>query len=707
MTAEQPPAGDRARKSSSRSAARATGPSPRSDDRAPNAPGPSGDRAMTPAAPSGDRAKTPSAPSGDRAKTPSAPTGDLAPTPSASPGEPRGAADGKAPSRRRSGGRSSRPLLFEVAWEVCLQLGGIYQVLRSKAPVMESRWGDDYCLVGPHHGQATTVEFEPAQATGPIRQALDTLEAAGWRTHFGRWLISGRPQVILIEHVLPPDRLASAKYFLWHDFGLELPADPLIDEVVGFATGCHALFAALSLAYGPRPVIAHFHEWMGGLAIPHLRRARLPVAIVFTTHATRLGRQLASEREDFYDRLPELDDAAEARRYGLTAIHGIERACAHGAHVFTTVSEVTGDECRHLLGRPADVILPNGLNVERFLAPHYLQSLHVEHMQQVHRFTRGHFFPYYSFDLDKTLYMFTSGRFEPRNKGFDLCLEAMARLNAELQTQKSGVTVIFFIVTRRDGVRIKSRCLQNRAVMRELEDTCRSITSQVGDRFFHAVTAGNAPRLDALVDDYWRLRLRRTMHAWQRDGLPPVVTHDIDGPDPVLDYIHGLWLDNAANHPVKIVYHPEFITPANPLWNMEYDQFVRGCHLGVFPSAYEPWGYTPLECLVSGVPAVSSDLAGFGRYVHAHFASHSDWGAYVVRRRGRSYFDSAADLTRILLDFCQLTRRDRIALRNRADAQSESFDWTHLADAYHLAHGRALDALAADRATLPRATLPV
>jgi glycogen synthase len=633
------------------------------------------------------------------AQLPDAPEGTPPPDHPALPEADAGAGGGLGPRQHpakvapRRTTTDDRPILFEVAWEVCHQLGGIYQVLRSKAPVMVETWGDDYCLVGPFDPASAELEFEERRPPAGLKRVLADLAAHGVTGHYGRWIVSGHPRVVLLECDLSGEELAREKYFLWRDHGIALPAEDLIDRVVGFSAVARRFFASACAQYAPRPIIAHFHEWMGALAIPALRRADLPLAVVFTTHATRLGRQTASDRADFYEVLPTLDHAAEAARYGLGPIHGIERACAHGAHVFTTVSEVTGDECRHLLGRAPDVILPNGINIDRFLAPHHLQSRHLEHRHQIERFTRGHFFPYYSFDLDRTLYFYTSGRYEPHNKGFDLCLEAMARLNTELKGAGLGITVVFFIVTRRPDARINTQCLESRAVMTELEDTCQTITQQVGTRFFNHVTSGDPRRLDDLVDEYWRLRLRRTLHAWRRRGLPPVVTHDLPGADPVLTHIRSLWLDNAPEHPVKVVYHPEFITPSSPLWKMDYDHFIRGCHLGVFPSAYEPWGYTPLESLASGVPCVSSDLTGFGRYLHTHFHKHDEAGGYVIRRRGRRFDESAADLAACLLAFCRLDRRGRIAVRNRAAELASRFDWHELVVHYQRAHSLALTSI--------------
>jgi glycogen(starch) synthase len=128
----------------------------------------------------------------------------------------------------------------------------------------------------------------------------------------------------------------------------------------------------------------------------------------------------------------------------------------------------------------------------------------------------------------------------------------------------------------------------------------------------------------------------------------------------------------------------------NPLWGIEYEQFVRGCHLGIFPSAYEPWGYTPLECVAMGVPAVTSDLAGFGRYVAETYPDHDHWGVNLLARRGRSFDEAAADLTTKLLEFCRLDRRGRIALRHEVQQRAREFDWPKLVAAYHRAHDRAL-----------------
>jgi glycogen(starch) synthase len=609
----------------------------------------------------------------------------------------------------------SSAMLFEVAWEVCNQVGGIYQVLRSKAATIVERWKDRYCVVGPYVEAKAALEFEATRPAGWMGRVISALKDDGLIVHHGRWLIPGNPRALLIEHVLPAKKLGEVKYRLWKDHWIESPgSDFFIDGAISFGDGvrrlmekvCHFWCGAGAKPGEDRRLILHCHEWQGGLALPMVRHEKLPVGLVFTTHATLLGRYIASTEENLYDKLPRLNGDAEAAKYNVRTQHRMEKACAHAAHVFTTVSSITGEECAQLLQRAPDIVTPNGLNIAQYYAAHQMQIWHQEYKDRINQFVMGHFFPSYSFDVDKTLYFFTSGRFEPRNKGFDLCLESMARLNAELKAADLGITVVFFIVTSRGTRSILPQALEKRGVLNELRRVCEQITENLGEKLFRHGAAGEKIHLDDQVDEYWRLRYKRTQFALRSGKLPPVITHVLedDATDPVLNQIRNLNLVNRAEDPVKVVYHPEFIKAENPLWGIEYEQFVRGCHLGVFPSLYEPWGYTPLECLALGVPAVTSDLAGFGRYASETMIGHEELGLTVLRRRGRPYHDAAAELTQKLLYFCQLRRRDRIALRNAVERFSWEFDWSRLAPAYHKAHDMALEREAAARGatTVPR-----
>ncbi|MBX7088822.1 MAG: hypothetical protein K1X70_20470 [Leptospirales bacterium] len=581
---------------------------------------------------------------------------------------------------------------MEVGWEVCQQLGGIYTVLRSKAPSFVKALGDSYCLIGPYNPETAPFEFEESAGDNVFAKACQKLKLSGLDARTGRWLIPGRPRVVLLNLSSIAPQLSEIKYFLWQNHQIQAGKDDLVDQVLLFGAITRKFLDALIEEAGSTRIVAHFHEWMAGTALPGIRRDSVPLATTFTTHATLLGRYLAQADHRYFERLPFVDVDSEIRRFNIEVRSRLEMACAHGAHVFTTLSDITKEECTYLLKRKPDILTPNGIHVERPVALHEFQNLHVAFKERIDRFVIGHFFPTYTFDLDKTLYFFSAGRYEYRNKGFDLLLDALARLNRRLRESGSEKTVVAFIITKRPYHTINPAVFANFAMTDELRRVCEEIQQRIGDRLFHETALGNRPALESLVEEYWWIRLRRTTHAWKKNTLPPVITHNLvdDAHDDVLNQIRYLSMFNAQSDRVKVIYHPDFLSETNPLFGMDYEQFSRGCHLGIFPGSYEPWGYTPLECLVRGVPAVTSDLAGFGSYVKQNIPSHQNSGLYVLARRGVEFQNASTELTAILENYCRLERRDRIVLRNRCEALSDRFDWMDLASAYFEAHGMAL-----------------
>lgn len=593
-----------------------------------------------------------------------------------------------APKKNQSG---DRRLLMEVAWEVCNQVGGIYTVIRSKVPAAVQEWGEDYLCVGPLVHRNFSAEFEPLEEYDhPFGKAVLLMRDAGYQVQYGRWLVSGNPKVILLNPMQVFHRLAEIKYLLFRDHDINCPEnDPLFDQCAAFGDLVRIFHGCLARVEdsGSRKLFSHFHEWMAATCIPGIRKDDLPYRLIFTTHATLLGRYLAMNDGHFYDRLPFYDWQKEANHFNVLGIAKAERAAAHGAHVFSTVSDVTALECRYLLGREPDVIVPNGLNIERFTALHEFQNLHKLYKDKIHEFVMGHFFQSYSFDLEKTIYFFTSGRFEFRNKGFDITLEALARLNWKMHLEGLDTTVVMFVVTKQPFHSMNPYALQSRAMMEEIRQTTRSIERMVGEKLFYSVASSRdnkLPNLNEFVDDYWRLRLRRILQSWKADTLPLIVTHNLadDHNDEILRAIRSHGLLNHRNHKVKVVYHPDFIASTNPLFGMDYTQFVRGCHLGVFPSFYEPWGYTPLEAIASGVPTVTSDLSGFGDYVLKTMPEAEKNGIYVTHRRHHSYYDAAEELSDQMLSFVRQSRRDRISQRNYTERASMLFDWENLYQHY-------------------------
>lgn len=603
------------------------------------------------------------------------------------------------PKRVKSKAIQKAHFLIEVAWEVCNQVGGIYTVIRSKAPAMMENHGSNYCMIGPYLSKSIMAELEPLeQANDVFGLAAANLSKKGYEVIYAEWLITGKPRVVLLNpNAIEEKAMAVIKYLLWKNHNISIPdGNKLIDQVVGFAYLSKLFFDEVDKLSGDQKVIGHFHEWMAGLPILDIKRDGMKVKTVFTTHATQLGRHLAINSPLFYAHLPFFKWEDEAHKFGVVTEASIEYGCAQSCDVMTTVSDVTARECKHLLRRQPDVILPNGLNIQRFEALHEFQNLHSRHKEQIHQFVMGHFFHSYSFDLDKTIYFFTSGRFEYKNKGFDLTLEALVHLNEQLKRENSEYTVVMFFITKREFYSIKPEVLQSRAVMEEVRQTCEAIERQVGKRLFYESTMSQdhrLPQLNDFVDEYWKLRYRRTIQSWKSTKLPLPVTHKLvnEEQDDIIQFLLRRNLLNREEDKVKVVYHPDFINSTNPLFGMDYSQFVRGCHLGIFPSYYEPWGYTPLECMASGVPAVTSDLSGFGDYLLRNMPDHEKGGMFVVERGKRTFDWSAKQLSAFLYKFLMQDRRSRIQQRNQVENYSAVFDWENLIKYYEESYTIALD----------------
>lgn len=593
-------------------------------------------------------------------------------------------------------------ILLEVSWEVCNQQGGIYTVIRSKLPAIQNVWKDHYALVGPYLDPKVKAEIDPIEdPTDVFHKAVEKLRAMGFEVVYGRWLVTGKPKVILINPDRVFNRLDNIKQELQQHYQINTEnVEPLANDTLLFADVVRNLLRVLTSkdVLGNNNLIAHFHEWMSVSAMLLAKAENLNFKSVFTTHATILGRFLAMNEENFYERLPEFDWQKEARHYGIEGQTQIEVNGAKHADIFTTVSEMTGKESEVLYGVAPQVITPNGLNTERFAAFHEVHKWHEEFKNRIHRFTVGHFFHNYAFDLNETLYFFSSGRYEFKNKGFDLTLDALRKLNLMMIENDIKKTVVFFLVTRRPTWSINPNVLESRGVMEEISRDCEAITKEVEEKLFFAATSSEKgsglPNLNDLVGDYWKLRYRRTLQTWRSNQWPLIVTHNLkdDVNDDVLNYLRSKQMLNSPLDKVKIVYHPDFISSTNPLFGIDYDDFVRGCHLGIFPSYYEPWGYTPMECIARGVPTVTSDLSGFGNYVTGLDHNHEELGVNVLNSEGKSFEEASSELARYLFNFVKTSKRARMDMRNKLEDYSETFDWKELISYYQQAYLQALAA---------------
>ncbi|KAG9345649.1 hypothetical protein JZ751_008793, partial [Albula glossodonta] len=506
-------------------------------------------------------------------------------------------------------------LLFEVAWEV----------------TNKDEWGENFFMVGPYYEHNFKMQVEECETSNPaIKKAIDTLGNHGFQVRFGRWLIEGSPYVILFDIGSAAWNLDRWKGEFWDTCGIGLPYnDREANDALILGSLVAWFFKELTDQLQDTPhVIAHFHEWQAGPGLILCRSRKIPMATIFTTHATLLGRYLCAANVDFYNNLDKFNIDKEAGERQIYHRYCLERASVHCSHVFTTVSEITAIEADHMLHRRPDVVTPNGLNVKKFSAVHEFQNLHSTNKVKIQEFVRGHFYGHLDFNLEKTLFFFIAGRYEFSNKGADIFLESLSRLNYLL-----------------------------RAVRKQLWDTAHSVKEKFGKRLYDALLKGEIPDMNKILDKDDFTIMKRAIYSTQ------------------------------------IVFHPEFLSSTSPLLPMDYEEFVRGCHLGVFPSYYEPWGYTPAECTVMGIPSVTTNLSGFGCFMEEHVSDPTAYGIYIVDRRFRSADESCNQLTQFMFGFCQQSRRQRIIQRNRTERLSDLLDWRYLGRFYmharHLALSRA------------------
>ncbi|XP_061273654.1 glycogen [starch] synthase, liver isoform X2 [Bos javanicus] len=550
-------------------------------------------------------------------------------------------------------------LLFEVSWEVTNKVGGIYTVIQTKAKTTADEWGDNYFLIGPYfeHNMKTQVEqCEPVNDA--VRRAMDTMNKHGCQVHFGRWLIEGSPYVVLFDIGYSAWNLDKWKGDLWEACSVGIPYhDQEANDMLIFGSLTAWFLKEVTDHADGRHVIVQFHEWQAGIGLILSRARKLPIATVFTTHATLLGRYLCAANIDFYNHLDKFNIDKEAGERQIYHRYCMERASVHCAHVFTTVSEITAIEAEHMLKRKPDVVTPNGLNVKKFSAVHEFQNLHAMYKARIQEFVRGHFYGHLDFDLEKTLFLFIAGRYEFSNKGADIFLESLSRLNFLLRMHKSDVTVVVFFIMPAKTNNFNVETLKGQAVRKQLWDTAHSVKEKFGKKLYDALLRGEIPDMNNILDRDDMTIMKRAIFSTQRQSLPPVTTHNMidDSTDPILSTIRRIGLFNSRTDRVKLILHPEFLSSTSPLLPMDYEEFVRGCHLGVFPSYYEPWGYTP--------------------------------GIYIVDRRFCSPDDSCNQLTQFLYGFCKQSRRQRIIQRNRTERLSDLLDWRYLGRYYqHARH---------------------
>ncbi|RLG70402.1 MAG: hypothetical protein DRO07_00265 [Candidatus Iainarchaeum archaeon] len=596
-------------------------------------------------------------------------------------------------------------IIFEAAWEVANKVGGIYTVLSTKAPEMKKNF-HDFFAVGPYIKRHAAVEFENEEPSPEFGAVFDSLENDfGIKCYSGHWLVTGRPKCLLVDPADFREKTNDIKREFWDIYKIDSlgSAEDYNEPIVwGKAAGLlveRLIEEVFSKEFDKDKCILHCHEWLSAGALLHLKHYRPEIKTVFTTHATVLGRTIAEAREPLHEEVNAglakntVVDDSRAYKYGVQAKHLTEKACAHSADVFTTVSEITAKEAEYILGKKAEIITPNGLNVEKFHLMEELANLHVKYRNTIRRFVLDYFAPYYYVNIEDSLFYFISGRYEIRNKGIDLFIDSLAELNKKLKRESKQTIVVAFIWVPAPNRGKNIELLKHMALYERIEDEIEEEVKKIKNRLYYSISRGEPPTEKNLLDNEFLYKIKKMLFELkhEKNDLPPISVLDVPENDAILQRIMNKGLLNKEEDKVKVIYYPTYLNPADGLIGLEYYQAVIGCHLGVFPSYYEPWGYTPLETIALGLPAVTTDLSGFGRFVLNNISSEEAKDAIkVIGRESVSYEQSLKQLTEFLYRIYSMPKRERGEAKIRAKRISYLFSWDKLIENYINAYDLAL-----------------
>ncbi|MBS3174770.1 glycogen/starch synthase [Candidatus Woesearchaeota archaeon] len=588
-------------------------------------------------------------------------------------------------------------LLFELSWEVCNKVGGIYTVLISKAKLMFENF-NNYFLIGPYFSEKAKYEFKEESPDEEINKIFEVLNKEGIVCYYGSWLVKGNPKVILIDFKNYIKNKNKIKTDLWDNFKVDsLFSNWDFEEPLIWATAASRL-VELFYNLNKYKVILHCHEWLSGFALLDTKMKNLNIATIFTTHATMLGRTLSSSGIDLYNNLEKLDPEKEAEKYKIVDKFTTEKACTVNSDIFTTVSEITSIEAEHFFNRKADILLLNGLDSDSFPSFEETSLEHINNREKIREFISYYFFPYYHFDLEQTLNFFIVGRYEFKNKGIDIFIKALSNLNNIMKEENSKKTVIVFLWIPTQAKSAKISIAKNKASFHLLKHFIQQNSEKLNRRVMENLLkcVGDNCLIEqkianhSIFDEEFFEESRKLRLNFSREGNPPLVTHNIQNEenDEILKSLKENNLDNKEEDKVKIVFYPLYLTGVDGLLDLEYYKAISGCHLGLFPSYYEPWGYTPLESTAWGVPSLTTDLGGFGRFLISK--NKTDEGVFVLKRFRKSEEEVINDFTKILHDFTNLDRKGRVDQKLIAKSISKLADWKIFIKNYFEAYELAL-----------------
>ena len=519
-------------------------------------------------------------------------------------------------------------LLFETSWEVCNKIGGIYTVLSTKAKTLQKLYKDKTIFIGPDVWSDKNPSPYFVESKTLLKQWKSQAQLPeGISVRVGRWDIPGKPIVVLVKF----DSMYAVKdeFYgdMWNRYGVDsLHAYGDYDEACAFSHAAGLVIESICKFEGieDKNVIAHFDEWTTGMGLLYVKSYLPSVKTIFTTHATSIGRSICGNNKPLYDYLKGYNGDQMAGELNMQSKHSLEKAAAHNADCFTTVSEITAIECEQLLDIRPHVVTPNGF--EQNFVPAKSKFATVREEARKNLLNVASSLVGYQMS-DDTFIVATSGRCEYRNKGIDLFLDSVARLG-DIDPERDILAYVM----------VPAWAKEPRA------DLQKSITLKRKSR----------------QDD-------------------PVITHWLNNPneDPIINRIHGIGFANDKNSRVTVIYVPCYLNGTDGIFNQSYYDLLIGMDATVFPSYYEPWGYTPLESIAFGVPTVTTTLSGFGQWILSSFKNEfDDCGVNVIARGDFNYdevVENIAQSLKYLVD-CGATASAAISASAMKTAKTAAWD---------------------------------
>ena len=534
--------------------------------------------------------------------------------------------------------------IFESSWEVCNKVGGIYTVLSTRAKTLHDMIGDRLIFIGPDCWKDSESPYFEVDST-LLENWEKKAKAEGLKVKVGRWKIPGNPISVLVDFTPYYERKNEIYAEMWEKYHVDsLHGYGDYDEASMFSYAAALVVENLYsyLCLSSHKVVYHANEWMCGLGMLYIHNRLPKIGTVFTTHATSIGRSIAGNNKPLYDYLWAYNGDQMANELNVESKHSIEKQSAIYADAFTTVSDITARECLELIGKPCDVVLPNGFEndfVPKAAAFTKKRKLARQKIFQIANCILGETFN------DDTLVIGTSGRYEFRNKGIDVFIESMNRLLRDSRLNKK----IIALVEVPGWVGAAREDLQKRIASGETFDTAL---------------------------DY------------------PVITHWLNNMphDSVLDSLKQYDMWNHKEDKVKIIFIPCYLNGADGIFNMEYYDLVIGNDLSIYPSYYEPWGYTPLESIAFKVPCVTTDLAGFGVWANTVKGAPSEIedGVKTIHRTDYNYSEVADTIKDTVVKFASMTDAQVKKARSAADKLSKKALWSEFISYYEEAYDIAL-----------------